>query len=218
MGQKSLSIEFKPGQQVEEYTPEKSGIHRELPEGYSKRILEESKNRSGMATFSTQGSKSSTQVVVSYETPPPANVKAVFEKAAGVWANTLSSDVPIQIFVRWRPLATGVLGSAGASTVVRNFAGANRLNTWYPIALAEKMSHQNLNGKDPDVVATFNSDFSDWSPEYFSAKKSPDHDSARPPPSLRSGPTPSSPASAGMTECWDANSGFQSASSASSLR
>ncbi len=162
MGQKTLSIEFKPGQQVEEYTPEKSGIHRELPEGYSKRILEESKNRSGMATFSTQGSKSSTQVVVSYETPPPANVKAVFEKAAAVWANTLTSDVPIQIFVRWRSLATGVLGSAGASTVVRNFAGANRLNTWYPIALAEKMSHQNLNGKDPDVVATFNSDFSDW--------------------------------------------------------
>lgn len=161
-GQNSFPMEFKPGQQVEEYTPEKSGIHRVLPEGYSKRILEEAQNRSELATFSTRGTQSSTQVIVSYETPPPANVKAVFEKAAAVWANTLTSDVPIQLFVRWRSLATGVLGSAGASTAVRNFAGANRLNTWYPIALAEKMSHRNLNGTDPDVVATFNSDFSDW--------------------------------------------------------
>jgi hypothetical protein len=161
-GQKSFPMEFKLGQQVEEYTPEKSGIHRELPAGYSQRILEEAKNRAAMATFATKGTHSSTQVLVSYDTPPPANVKAVFEKAAAVWANTLISDVPIQIFVRWRSLAQGVLGSAGASTAVRNFAGAQRLNTWYPIALAEKMSHRNLNGTDPDVVATFNSDFSDW--------------------------------------------------------
>jgi hypothetical protein len=162
LGQKTFPIEFKPGQQVEEYTPEKSGIHRELPAGYSQRILEEAKNRSGLASFATQGAQSTTQVIVSYETPPPANVKAVFEKAATVWANTLTSDVPIQIYVRWRSLATGVLGSAGAGTATRNFAGANRLNTWYPIALAEKMAHRNLNGTDPDIVATFNSDFSDW--------------------------------------------------------
>lgn len=162
LGQKTFPIEFKPGQQVEEYTPEKSGIHRELPAGYSQRILEEAKNRSGLASFATQGAQSTTQVIVSYETPPPANVKAVFEKAATVWANTLTSDVPIQIYVRWRSLATGVLGSAGAGTATRNFAGAHRLNTWYPIALAEKMAHRNLNGTDPDIVATFNSDFSDW--------------------------------------------------------
>jgi hypothetical protein len=162
LGQKSFPVEFKPGQQVEEYTPEKSGIHRELPAGYSQRILEESKNRVGLATFATKGTQGATQVIVSYETPPPANVKAVFEKAAATWANTLTSDVPIQIFVRWRSLATGVLGSAGASTAARNFAGANRLNTWYPIALAEKMAHRNMNGSDADIIATFNSDFSDW--------------------------------------------------------
>jgi UDP-N-acetylmuramate dehydrogenase len=43
-------------------------------------------------------------------------------------------------------------------------------------------------------------EFLNRSHEYFSTEKSPDHDSTRQSPSLRSGPTPSSPASAGMTE------------------
>ena len=157
-----LAMEFKPGQIIEEYTPEKSGIHRELPAGYSERILEEARNRASRKVQSTLAANATTQVVVTYDTPPPADVKLVFDKAALVWANALKSDVPIQIFVQWRSLASGVLGSAGASTNVRNFVGANRLNTWYPIALAEKMAHKNLNGTDTDVVATFNSDFSDW--------------------------------------------------------
>ncbi len=38
-----------------------------------------------------------------------------------------------------------------------------------------------------------------WSHKYFSAEKSSDHDSTRQSPSLQSGPTPTSPASAGMT-------------------
>ncbi len=35
-----------------------------------------------------------------------------------------------------------------------------------------------------------NSDFSDWSPEYFSSEKSLDHDSRRRATSLKLGPTP----------------------------
>jgi len=157
-----LKMEFKPGTIIEEYTPEKSGIHRELPEGYSKRMLEEIQNRNARATQGQQATKAGTQVVVTYETAPPADIKTIFERAANLWASSLNSDVTINIYVRWKSLATGVLGSAGASTNVRNFVGCNRLNTWYPIALAEKMSHKNLNGTNPDIVATFNSDFTDW--------------------------------------------------------
>jgi hypothetical protein len=161
-GQKNPQIEFKPGRQIEEYTPEKSKIHRELPAGYSARILEEAKRRSEISTFSTGGSTRTSQVILIYETPPPANVKAVFEKAADFWSNALSSDVPIRIYIRWRSLAKGVLASAGPYTFVRNFAGSSRIQTWYPVALAEKMNHSNLNDSDPDIMATFNSDFSDW--------------------------------------------------------
>lgn len=157
-----IKMEFKPGLIVEEYTPEKSGIHRELPEGYSQRMLEETQNRNARASQAQQSVKAGTQVVVTYETVPPADIKTIFERAANLWATSLNSDVTINIYVQWKSLATGVLGSAGASTNVRNFVGSNRLNTWYPVALAEKMAHKNLNGTNPDIVATFNSDFTDW--------------------------------------------------------
>ncbi len=155
-------MEFKPGLIIEEYTPEKSGIHRELPEGYSQRILEEIQNRNARTTQSQQSVKAGTQVVLTYETVPPSDIKTIFERAANLWATSLNSDVTINIYVQWKSLATGVLGSAGASTNVRNFVGSNRLNTWYPVALAEKMAHKNLNGTNPDIIATFNSDFTDW--------------------------------------------------------
>lgn len=157
-----LKMEFKPGIMVEEFTPERSGIQRDLPAGYYERGLAAALEKAAKKSQSTSQSAAATQVIVTYETPPPANVKQVFEQAASIWASVLASDVPIRISVRWRSLASGVLGSAGAYSSVRNFVGANRLNTWYPIALAEKMGHANLNGTDPDILATFNSDFPDW--------------------------------------------------------
>ena len=157
-----LKMEFKPGIMVEEFTPERSGIQRDLPAGYYERGLAAALEKAAKKSQSTSQSAAATQVIVTYETPPPANVKQVFEQAASIWASVLASDVPIRISVRWRSLASGVLGSAGAYTSVRNFVGANRLNTWYPIALAEKMAHENLNGNNPDILATFNSDFPDW--------------------------------------------------------
>ena len=158
-----LKMEMKPGEMVEEFTPEKSGIIRKLPEGYyDKTLAQILENASKKSLANNIPTVSTSEVIITYEVPPPANVKSVFEQAATTWANYLKSDVPIRIYVKWRPLATGILGSAGAYSSVRNFVGANKLNTWYPIALAEKMAHTNLNGTDSDIVATFNSDFPDW--------------------------------------------------------
>ncbi len=158
-----LKMEMKPGEMVEEFTPEKSGIVRKLPDGYYEKtlaqILEKANKKSLAINIPTV---STSEFIITYEVPPPANVKAVFEQAAATWANFLKSDIPIRIYVKWRPLATGILGSAGAYSSVRNFVGVNKLNTWYPIALAEKMAHINLNGTDSDIVATFNSDYPDW--------------------------------------------------------
>ena len=158
-----LKMEMKPGDMVEEFTPEKSGIIRKLPEGYYDKTLAQILENASKKSLATNiPAVSTSEFVVTYEVPPPANVKAVFEQAATTWANYLRSDVPIRIYVKWRPLASGVLGSAGAYSSVRNFVGANKLNTWYPIALAEKMAHANLNGAESDIIATFNSDFPDW--------------------------------------------------------
>ena len=158
-----LKMEMKPGEMVEEFTPEKSGIIRKLPDGYyDKTLAQILENASKKSLANNIPTVSTSEVIITYEVPPPANVKSVFEQAATTWANYLKSDVPIRIYVKWRPLATGILGSAGAYSSVRNFVGANKLNTWYPIALAEKMAHTNLNGTDSDIIATFNSDFPDW--------------------------------------------------------
>jgi len=158
-----LKMEMKPGEMVEEFTPEKSGIIRKLPEGYYDKTLAQILENASKKSLATHlPTVSTSEFIVTYEVPPPANVKAVFEQAAATWANYLKSDVPIRIYVKWRPLASGVLGSAGAYSSVRNFVGANKLNTWYPIALAEKMAHANLNEAEFDILATFNSDFPDW--------------------------------------------------------
>ena len=157
-----FKMEMVPGKIIEEYTPEYMGLKRDLPAGYTESMRAILAQAAAIKVEATTQTKASANIVVTYETVPPADVKAVFEKAAATWSTVFSSDVPINVSVKWASLAANVLGSAGASVNVRNFVGANRLNTFYPIALAEKMAHKNLNGTNPDIVATFNSDFTAW--------------------------------------------------------
>ncbi|MEY2941752.1 MAG: hypothetical protein RJA67_1438, partial [Bacteroidota bacterium] len=155
-------MEMVPGKMIKEYTPEYMGLKRDLPEGYTENMRAILAQAAAIRVEATAQTKASANIVLTYETVPPADVKAVFEKAAATWSTVFSSDVPINVYVKWASLATNVLGSAGATVNVRNFVGANRLNTFYPIALAEKMAHKNLNGTNADILATFNSDFTAW--------------------------------------------------------
>ncbi|WP_081413646.1 T9SS type A sorting domain-containing protein [Eisenibacter elegans] len=89
--------------------------------------------------------------------------KAAFQFAVDIWASLISSPVPIRVEANWTPLAAGTLGSARPGTFYRNFPGAVKLNTWYPVALAEKMSGRGLNNNNQfDIVTNFNSDFNRW--------------------------------------------------------
>ncbi|MGI4739137.1 MAG: T9SS type A sorting domain-containing protein [Janthinobacterium lividum] len=84
--------------------------------------------------------------------------QAAFQYAVDIWKTQVSSAVQIRVSANWSALATGVLGSAGATTYTRNFPGALQANTWYPVALAEKLAGQDLNGTgNPDIVANFSS-------------------------------------------------------------
>ena len=85
-----------------------------------------------------------------------------FQRAAEIWGATLSSSVPVRIAATFEPLAcdaTGaVLGSAGAIEVFSDFPGAPRVNTWYPGALASKLSGQDLASPgEAHIRARFNS-------------------------------------------------------------
>lgn len=91
-----------------------------------------------------------------------------FQHAAGIWARTLKSNVPISVLATFEPLTcteTGaVLGAAGAISVWSDFPGAEKPGTWYPSALANKLARQDIDpgpytdGSENDIVAFFNSE------------------------------------------------------------
>jgi hypothetical protein len=83
-----------------------------------------------------------------------------FQHAADLWGATLSSSVPIRVDASFQALSctasSAVLGAAGANEVFSNFQNAPRANTWYPSALASKLSGTDITDQ-PHIVARFNS-------------------------------------------------------------
>jgi hypothetical protein len=89
----------------------------------------------------------------------------VYELAAQIWGDTLASDQTIFVAALFQPLPcspTGaVLGSAGPTFVVRDFAGAGFPGTWYVSAHADAVSGVDQVPGFVDLVARFNSDIDD---------------------------------------------------------
>ena len=85
----------------------------------------------------------------------------VFQYVAKIWQSIIDSDVEIKVAgaVRSVDLFAGsaVLGSAGATTVSRDFTNAPVAGTWYAIALANSLSGSDLSTL-ADIAATFNSE------------------------------------------------------------
>jgi len=84
-----------------------------------------------------------------------------FTYAANLWAASLQSSVVITVQAKMDPqtctASSAILGSAGATTVHANFAGAPFANTWYPQALANSLAGTDLAVGTADISATFNS-------------------------------------------------------------
>ena len=100
--------------------------------------------------------------IVTYNGFTPA-AQAAFQYAVNIWSSLLTSPVPIRVRATWTPLGPGVLGSAGAATLYRDFAGAPQAGTWYAVALAEKLAGSDLNPTDSsDINASFSSVFANW--------------------------------------------------------
>lgn len=85
-----------------------------------------------------------------------------FQAAASIWGATLDSTTPIVVFATMEPLSctdtNAILGSAGARSVWRDFAGAPLASTWYHAALANARFGADLDeGTDYEILARFNS-------------------------------------------------------------
>lgn len=92
-----------------------------------------------------------------------SEAQAAFQHAVDIWSSILVSSVPIHVTANWTALDPGVLGSAGASSIYRDFPNAPQAGTWYNVALAEKLAGTDLNQTtDPDIVANFSSAVPNW--------------------------------------------------------
>lgn len=85
-----------------------------------------------------------------------------FTYAANIWGATLTSNVPIVINAQFTPLSCtatgGVLGSAGATQVFRDFANAPKPATWFSYALANRIRGADLGVPPaPQINSNFNS-------------------------------------------------------------
>ena len=83
----------------------------------------------------------------------------VAQFAADLWSAVLQSNQPVYIGAQFNPLATNVLGSAGASFIFRNFPNAGVANTWYPSALADATAGVDLNPGFTDIGSQFSSNY-----------------------------------------------------------
>ena len=85
-----------------------------------------------------------------------------FTYAANLWGATLTSNVSIVINAQMTPLTctatSATLGSAGATSIFRNFPNAPLANTWYSYALANKLAGSYLGTLNAaQISANFNS-------------------------------------------------------------
>ncbi|MDJ0836943.1 MAG: CARDB domain-containing protein [Acidobacteriota bacterium] len=84
-----------------------------------------------------------------------------FRYAADIWASLLEINSTVVVRAKFDPLqcnsSSGVLGAAGPNSVEKDFPGAPKSGTWYHAALAHSIAGTDLNGADPEINATFNS-------------------------------------------------------------
>jgi hypothetical protein len=85
----------------------------------------------------------------------------VFNQAASIWGAFLDSSITTTIDSAFNPLTctstSAVLGSAGANSVSRNFTNAPFTNTWYHVALSNKIRNSDTAPTTAEIAAQFNS-------------------------------------------------------------
>lgn len=103
-----------------------------------------------------------TSIEVTYVGFTP-EARQAFQYAVDIWKNLVYSPVPIKIKATWKSLEKGVLGSCGPGGYYKNFDATQQWDTYYPVALVEKFTGEEVNSQDQyELVADFNKDFANW--------------------------------------------------------
>lgn len=103
-----------------------------------------------------------TEILVTY-VDFPEEAKQAFKYAVSLWKKLITTDTPIRIRAEWTTFDRTVLALSRASALYANFDGAHVKNTYYPVALAERLSGKEMNRGEPDMICRFSRDY----PWYF---------------------------------------------------
>ncbi len=132
---------------------------RRLPRGAALRNADDG-SQALLVRAPAPGSVRSTWAVtyVGFENNPAA--KLAFEAAVDIWARIVSSPVPIKVNATFAPLASGVLGSAGATAYYPLTVGSSM--SYFPSALADARTAVDQSTRQPgapsaDITARFTS-------------------------------------------------------------
>lgn len=119
-----------------------------------------------------KSAKAGADIIVNY-IGLPDSARIAFEYAVSIWESLIFSPVPIHIQARWQVLSSNVLANCGPSDYFVNFENAPFPDVYYPIALVEKLTGEQITGPGtPDMTARFNSTI----PWYFGIDgKTPNH-------------------------------------------
>ena len=99
------------------------------------------------------------EFIVNYPADIDIDAQNAFAYAIEIWSYQIATDVPIVIDFSFSDLGPTTLGSAGPNNFFRNFSGATKSNTWYPVALANKLAGFDLDEGNADINISFNSEF-----------------------------------------------------------
>ncbi len=108
-----------------------------------------------------QARMATSDITVTYTNFPEA-AKNAFEQAMQIWESTIVSPQKIKIKATWENLAGTTLAQSGATKIYRNFPSTPYRDVWYPAALAEAISGQNLNENEDEINISLNQNIN-WS-------------------------------------------------------
>jgi hypothetical protein len=91
----------------------------------------------------------------------PEEAKQAFQYAVSIWESLIISSVPIHINAHWEYMNENILAQGRPAIFYNNFNGTPHANTYYPVALAEKLCNKDLNPGNPDIICHFNNKY-DW--------------------------------------------------------
>lgn len=131
-------------------------------------VLPEVETLAPRAQFATAGDAPA-KFIVSYLGFPP-EARQAMQAAVGVWAQNLSSPVPLHIDAYWADLGPGVLGASGPRNFWRNVPGAPADGLFRPSALANRYAGRDLDPNTSDMVVYVNSTAVRW---YFGTDGKP---------------------------------------------